>query len=213
MNLDLELIELELRKRTAFDHQCGQKQNDRWDGLTDFVYDYWKWEAVVQAIKAIVEAYDLPKRKFFNYAANRWFNFWSEMAVEQIFVESTHVIPSVDRKNRLVDFTLNGVDFDHEILVYPKDFGQTFFYAQNHGEELLRWFFKNQNQGQQEGSSNTLLMVLHAENDAHWKLKAEVIWLKNIIEDHLKYFKPSELKSIQVGEGKTVYTDLIWAEK
>ena len=50
MNLDLELIELELRKRTAFDHQCGQKQNDRWDGLTDFVYDYWKWEAVVQAI-------------------------------------------------------------------------------------------------------------------------------------------------------------------
>lgn len=213
MNLDLEKIETELKKRLAFDYQWGQRQNDDWDQLTNFIYDFWQWEAVVEAMKATVEACDLPKRDLFNYAANRWFNFWSAMAVEQIFARSEHVIPSLNRKNRLVDFSLYGVEFDHKTSVFPKGMGETFYYCQKHEGELLNWLYKNQSQEGRKHMGNRLFIVVYAADGEHWKLKAEISWLQSVIEDYLKYFKVENLREMQVENGTSVATDILWAVK
>ena len=81
VNLDLENLQHQLQQRLAYPYKWGKKQNDEWDAYTNFIYKFSDWNVVVEAMKATVEAYQLDKRELFNYAANRWFNFWSAMAV------------------------------------------------------------------------------------------------------------------------------------
>ncbi len=213
MKYDIFHIENQLQQRLPYAYIWGQKQNDQWDKYSNFIYDLPNWDAVVQAMQATLEVYPLNKRDFFNYAANRWFNFWSAMAVEQIFCELENVIPSQNHKNRLVDFSLNGIDFDHKTSVYPKGFKQTLHYGQTHEEELLQWLYKNQSQQQRKHLENRLFLVVHATDGEHWKLKAEITWLKSKVENYVKNFQPTQLKQLQLGDKHTAFADIIWAVK
>ncbi len=212
MNLDLTYIENQLKQRLPYPYQWGKKQNDKWDNYTNFIYDFLSWEAVVEAMKATTEAYGLNKRELFNYAANRWFNFWSAMAVEQIFTEIDGVTPSLNHKDRLVDFNLRGIDFDHKTSVFPEAYKQTFYYAQHHHEELLYWLYKNQSQQQRKHLENRLFIVTYAEDGEHWKLKAEIRLLKQCIQKYVSTFDASKLEQLQLNN-KSIYSDIIWAVK
>ena len=213
LKYDIFHIEKQLQKRLPYTYSWGQKQNDEWDQYTNFIYNIPNWEAVVDAMQATLKVYPLNKRDFFNYAANRWFNFWSAMAIEQIFSELENVTPSHNHKNRLVDFSLNGIDFDHKTSVFPKGFRQTLFYAQSHEEELLQWLYKNQSQQQRKHFANRLFIIVYAGSGEHWKLKAEISWLKSKVENYVKNFNPSQLKQLGLEEEQTTFADIIWALK
>lgn len=213
LKYDIFHIEKQLQQRLSYAYNWGQKQNDEWDQYTNFIYNIPNWQAVVEAMRATLEVHPLNKRDFFNYAANRWFNFWSAMAIEQIFSELENVTPSHNHKNRLVDFSLNGIDFDHKTSVYPKGFWQTLFYAQKHEEELLQWLYKNQSQQQRKHLENRLFLIVHAADGEHWKLKAEITWLKTKVENYVKHFSPSQLKQLPLEEDRTALADIIWAVK
>lgn len=142
--LELGNIENELRKRLQYHYHWGQKQNNLWDGYTDFIYNTPIWEALVPKMETAFQKYGLDKKNLFNYAANRWFNFWSAMAVEQIFTEMDGVEKVAETKDSEKDFYLFGIPFDHKTSVFPKQFEKNFEYAQNHKAELIEWFYKNQ---------------------------------------------------------------------
>ena len=213
MNYSLERIENELKKRLPYAYNWGRKQNDKWDNYTNFIYDYLEWEAVVTAMKATAEAYNLDKRELFNYAANRWFNFWSAIAVEQIFTEIEGITPALNSKNRLIDFNLFGINFDHKTSKFPKKFQQTIYYAQTHEEELLYWLFKNQSQQQRKHLANRLFIIVYAENGEHWKLKAEISWLTQVILKYVATFDASKLKKLEFQNQKSALSGIIWAIK
>ncbi len=212
VNLDLENLQHQLQQRLAYPYKWGKKQNDEWDAYTNFIYKFSDWNVVVEAMKATVEAYQLDKRELFNYAANRWFNFWSAMAVEQIFTEIEGVTPSINLKDRLVDFNLRGIDFDHKTSVFPSGFQQTLYYAQNHHEELLYWLYKNQSKQQREHYQNRLFIMVYAEDGEHWKLKAEIDLLKQCIQKYVSTFDASKLQQLQFN-GNAIVSDIIWAIK
>jgi len=212
VNLSLTYIEEQLKCRLPYTYVWGRKQNDLWDGYTNFIYNLPEWEAVLEAMQATIKAYGLDKKELFNYAANRWFNFWSAMAVEKIFTEIEGVTPSINHKDRLVDFNLRGIDFDHKTSVFPKNFKQTLFYAQNHEEELLYWLYKNQSQQQRKHLENRLFLMVHAKDGQHWKLKAEIGWLKQIIQKYVSNFDAANLSRLQL-EDKTSLAGIVWAEK
>ncbi|WP_240462923.1 hypothetical protein [Mesonia aquimarina] len=213
MKYDLEQIETELKKRLPFSYQWGVKQNDEWDRYTNFIYRFQSWEAVVTAMKATAEGYNLDKRKLFNYAANRWFNFWSAIAIEQIFTEVNGIIPALNSKNRLVDFNIFGINFDHKTSKFPQGFQQTFYYAQRHEEELLYWFYKNQSQQQRKHFGNRLFIIVYAENGEHWKLKAEISWLKQVILKYVATFDASKLKKLEFDNQQSALATIIWAHQ
>lgn len=203
-------IETQLKNRLQYPYKWGKKQNDHWDDYTNFIYDYADWDAVVQAMKAIINAYGLDQHELFNYAANRWYNFWSAMAAEQIFSEVEGVVPALNEKNRLIDFSLFGINFDHKTSVFPKGFKETMGYAQNHEEELLYWLYRNQSQQQRKHFENRLFIMIYAENGAHWKLKAEIGLLKAKIQQYCRNFHPTQLKKLHLPNGKIALADLVW---
>src|SRR5690606_28681227 len=114
MSLEFENIEKELKKRHQFPYKWFRKQNDVWDSYTRFIYQISNWEVLVQNIKSVAESRKLEEQELFQYAANRWYNFWSAKAVEQIFSEIDGVETVAESKDSEKDFYLFGIPFDHK---------------------------------------------------------------------------------------------------
>ena len=192
MIFELNQIETELKKRLAYPYKWGRKQNDHFDKLTNFVYHIPTFDETLKEIENRFRK-DKEHRNISNYALNRWYNFWSAQAVEKIFCSLPNVKPAIDEKDRLVDFTIDGVTFDHKTSIFPKNFPYQIKDAISKTDELIKWLYKNQSQQQRKHLKNRLFIVLYSSTGEHWKLKAEISWLKERIEKYMKGFNPNFL--------------------
>lgn len=208
--MNINLVEAELKKRHTYIYKWGLKQNDAYDKQTNFIYNIKTFEELLGEIKRKFGNQKAPGN-IANYAINRWYNFVSAAAVENIFCSLPNVIPAKDSKDRLVDFSINGITFDHKTSVYPKNFTLGINEARKKPEVLIKWLYKNQSQQQRKHLKNRLFIVLHNNNGEHWKLKAEVKWLQKLIEDYVKIFDKNSLKQFEFEKEVKTYSDIIWA--
>lgn len=211
--LNLHTVEKELRKRHQYPYKWFRKQNDEWDKYTNFIYKTPNWEMLIDKITTLAELERLDRDHTFQYAANRWYNFWSAQAVEQIFTERKGVESVSEKRDSEKDFYLFGIPFDHKTTVFPKHFNKTFQYAQDHKSELIEWLYKNQSTQKRFHLKNRLFIVVYAKNGEHWKLKAEILLLKKAIERYVASFKPEQLYSFTFVEKHSTLSDIIWISK
>jgi hypothetical protein len=210
MKQSLTEIENELKKRLTYPYKWGQKQNDNFDKQTNFIYHTFLFEDILKEIETRFkskENYD----SYLNYTINRWYNFWSAQAVENIFCSLPNVNPAIDSKDRLVDFTIQGAAFDHKTSIFPKNFPYKINDAIKRTDELIKWLYKNQSQQQRKHLKNRLFVVLYSRNGEHWKLKSEIMWLKERIEKYIIGFNPDFLLKFNLETGQPTLADIIWA--
>lgn len=206
-------IENELKKRHSYPYKWYRKQNDEWDGYTKFIYQISKWDNLVQKIALLAESQNLNKHHIFQYTSNRWYNFWSAKAVEQIFIEIEGINAAINPYDSEKDFHLFGIPFDHKTSVYPKQFGKSFQYAESHKAELIEWLYKNQSTQKRYHLKNRLFLVVYNTNGEHWKLKAEISMLKAIVEKYVANFRKEQLQSFYFIEKQQTLSDIIWFSK
>jgi len=210
MKYTLAEIELELKKRLAYPYKWGQKQNDNFDKQTNFIYHTFSFKELLSEIDKRFKSNN-NYSSFFDYTINRWFNFWSAQAVENIFCSLPNVKPALDSKDRLVDFTIDGVSFDHKTSNFPKNFSFNINEAIKKTDELIKWLYKHQSQQQRKHLRNRLFIVLYNGSGEHWKLKSEIIWLKERIEKYMMGFNPDYLLKFNFEQNKETLSDVIWA--
>lgn len=209
--MNLILVENELQKRLNYPYVWGRKQNNSFDYETNYIYNIFNFDELLQEIKL---RHKTNYEEYFNYAINRWFNFWSAYAVEKIFCLNDGVSPALNSRDRLVDFTLRGIKFDHKTSVFPKGFNKSLNFAVSNPEILTEWLYINQSQQQRKHLKNRLFIVLYdSVNFEHWKLKAEISWLKNIIDDYVESFDHNDLITLNLSGFELIKTDVIWAIK
>ncbi|MDX1701915.1 MAG: hypothetical protein R3250_14915 [Melioribacteraceae bacterium] len=211
-DISLSQIETELKKRLTYPYKWGRKQNDYFDKISNFVYKISEFDDVIKEINNRFKK-DKEHKNIANYALNRWYNFWSAQAVEKIFCSLPNVKPALDSKDRLVDFTIDGVRFDHKTSIFPKNFTYKIDGAIKRTDELIKWLYKHQSQQQRKHLKNRLFIVLYAYDMDHWKLKSEISWLKERIEKYMKGFNPNYLLKFQLEKGHYTLADVIWAIK
>ena len=210
MKYSLTEIESELKKRLVHSYAWGQKQNDTFDKQTNFIYHTFLFEELLKEIDKRFRSekdFDL----YFNYTINRWYNFWSAQAVENIFCSLPNVKSALDSKDRLVDFTIDGESFDHKTSIYPKNFPYKIEEAIKKTDELIKWLYKHQSQQQRKHLKNRLFIVLYSKDGEHWKLKSEIMWLKDRIEKYMQGFNPNYLLKFEFEKDKVTLSDVIWA--
>jgi hypothetical protein len=210
MNVDPVKIEVELKRRLAYPYKWGRKQNDEFDRLTNFVYRIPSFDEVLMETSDRFKK-DKEHQNIANYALNRWYNFWSAQAVEKIFCSLPNVKPALDEKDRLVDFTIDGVTFDHKTSIFPKNFPYPIEEAIKKTDELILWLYKHQSQQQRKHLKNRLFIVLYSADSEHWKLKAEISWLKERIEKYMQGFNPHYLLKFPLEKNQETLSDVIWA--
>ncbi|MCX6149981.1 MAG: hypothetical protein NTX22_05585 [Ignavibacteriales bacterium] len=210
--MELLQIEIELKKRLDYPYNWGMKQNDIFDNLTNFIYHTEKFLDLQKNIK---ERFDkrVDYELLSNYAMNRWFNFWSAHAIEFIFCTLPNVKPAKNHKDKLVDFEIMGISFDHKTTVFPKKYNKTIEEAQKDPIDLIRWLYVNQSQQKRKHLKNRLFIVLQSHDGENWKLKAELFWLKELIKKYVADFNSNKLFRIDLDENNFVQADIIWGIK
>jgi len=202
--MDLVRVETELKKRLIHPYKWGRKQSDDWDAKTSFIYTTYSFEKLLEKTASFDE-------KVRDYALNRWYNFWSAEAVENLFSLHEKVTPNKNKFDKLIDFTINTTCFDHKTTVFPKGFNQTVAYAKSNPTELIQWLYLNQSQESRKHLKNRLFVVLVEKNNEHWKLKAEINLLKTAIDSYVEKFNCDSLIQINL-ENNAILSDLIWVE-
>ena len=204
--MDLPRVERELKKRWAYPYRWGRKQSDSWDRETNFIYTTY-------SMNSLIRKTDHFNEELRNYAFNRWYNFWSAMAVEDIFASHPTVTPNRNSYDKLIDFRIEGIPFDHKTSVFPKGFGQSFAYARAHERELIEWLYLHQSQEGRKHLKNRLFILLYdAVTMQHWKMKAEIMQLKSAIDHYVAHFSPKNLHRFDFKEGEA-FSDMIWVAK
>ena len=205
-SIDLERLEVELKKRVELPYIWGKPQFDNWDKITNFIYETHTFSDLK---KRTISLSDDIK----NYAFNRWLNFWSAKGVEQIFTSQENVIANKNKYDKLVDFKINNIPFDHKTSIFPQGFKKDFRYALDNNKELIQWLYENQSQEGRKHFENRLFIILfNKSGKEHWKLKAEIIFIKQYIEEYIKNFSENKLEKINFNN-KEVLSDIIWIIK
>lgn len=210
MAITLEMREQELKKRFTHPYEWGQHQKDEWDNLTDFVYHIFSFEALLKEIESRFKA-EPVLNEIVNYGMNRWYNFWSAKAIEQIFCSHPGVRAARDSNDRLREFRIGDLSFDHKTSTYPRGFNHDLDFGQKHPRELIEWFYTHQSQQRRKHYENRIFVVLYATDGQHWKLKAELAWLESIIQSYLDHFDASKLFRYKFEGKRETVADLLWA--
>ena len=204
--MDLQILEKALKLMWQYEYKWGRKQQDNWDQKTNFIYDtrtFWELQERVASFE--------PKLK--NYTINRWYNFWSAMLVEYIFSQHKNVIANKNSYDKLVDFSINGISFDHKTSVYPRQFPKWYEYGKQNKKELIEWLYENQSQQWRKHLSNRLFIVLcDSQTQEHRKMKAEISLLEEAIDRYMNSFDEDKLCKLDFWNGE-IYSDIIWVEK
>lgn len=214
--LTISAIEEELKKRIIYPYYWGRFQNDIWDKSTLFIYKTFYFDDLITQIKIHFNNLksDTSFVLYFNYAINRWYNFWSAKAVEQMFSQNPKVRLNKDSYDKQIDFWINNIPFDHKTTIFPKGFKKSFTYAQQHPKELAQWLYQNQSQQGRKHLKNRLFVVLYQKNGAHWQLKADLKRIKYHVEKYLTNFMADRLINLSFKtENKPILTDIIFVIK
>ena len=205
--MDLLLLEKQLKKRLEFPYSWGKKQSDEDDKKTAFIYSARTFSKLLESCQNLDE-------ELRNYAFNRWLNFWSAKGVEQIFCKDEKVKPNYNQYDKLVDFRINEIPFDHKTSVFPKAYPKTLEEALENKEELILWFYKNQSQEGRKHFKNRIFLVLYNKENVneHWKLKTEILYIKTIIEKYVSVYNSDNLVKLNLN-GEEVWSDIIWIIK
>lgn len=203
--MELLFIEKELKKRLQFPYRWGRKQQDSWDIQTGFIYRTPTFEELLSKTSHFSK--DLK-----DYAFNRWYNFWSAVAVELMFCNHEMVHPNPDKTDKLFDFKIGELPFDHKTSVFPKGFGRSLEFAKENKAELIQWLYNNQSQEGRKHHKNRLFVVLFSNDDLHWKLKSDLSLINEKVTEYLKGFNSDNLIQLDFPEGK-VLSDIIFIEK
>lgn len=211
-NKSLTEIENELKKCLSQQYVWGRKQNDVFDKATNFIYDIFYFDELIKEIdKRFLEGEKYEDFK--HYTLNRWYNFLSAKAVENIFKSHPKVTKPNSVKDKFVDFYIDNIPFDHKTTVFPKGFNKSLSESRNKPEMLMEWLYKNQSQQRRKHFHNRLFILLHSSDGEHWKLKAEISTLRSHILNYLDNFNPENLKLFNFQLKKKTYSDIIWIVK
>jgi len=210
MNSEIENISGELNKRLAYPYKWGTKQTDVLDQQTKFIYKTPFFDDLLKIIDdRFIDTENFEQIK--NYTLNRWYNFYSAMAVEAIFKTHSKVKPAKNSKDKEVDFFIDDIPFDHKTTVFPKGLKMNFNEAINQPGNVVKWLYDNQSSQGRFHLKNRLFVVLYAKDGKHWQLKAHLKKIERAVDQFLNNFKTSKLLQLKIDEDKAcTYSDLIW---
>lgn len=212
MKIEINEIETELKKRLKYPYLWGRKQNNDYDHRTNFIYKIFDFSELLEKIDNNFHG-SKEYENWFNYTLNRWYNFWSATAVEKIFCSLPNVKPALNKYDKLVDFEINGIKFDHKTSVFPRTYTKSFEYAKANPKDIIRWLYVNQSQQQRKHFKNRLFIILYNSKGLHWKLKAEISLLKGSIISYVNNFQEESLIKFDHKNSFGILSDVIWIQK
>ena len=201
--MNLEQLEKDLRKRLEYPYKWGTRQTNALDQQTNYIYSIPRFDDLLEKLRS-------ESAFIQNYAMNRWFNYNSAMAVEYMFAQNSVVTPHHNRRNKLIDFSLCDINFDHKTSVFPKSFGFGIDYAMANKELLIQWLYVNQSQEGRKHLGNRLFLIMYdSVAGEHWKIKAQLERINKAVDAYINNFQEENLITLDI-ENNSPLSDTIF---
>jgi hypothetical protein len=164
----------------------GRVQNDAWDRLCHFIFRVRSAEGVEERAKDIARAASVDPEEFSHYVLRRWYCFWGARLAELLFLTHTNVVAGPPR-DRLVDFTIDGVPFDLKTSDVPVALAGLLADPVANASTVATWLYRHQSRERRFHLANRLFLVLHQPNapDQAWRLRGDVAALRSGIDRFL----------------------------
>lgn len=204
--LFLKAMENELKKLDNYSWQ-NVKQNDYLDRKTRFIYSIYFYNELLSKIK---EA-GLNENEA-SYAKTRWYNYHSAKITESLFANSPKVKANLNQYDKLVDFSIDDINFDHKGTVFPAKIPYTLRQCFFNKKILIDWLYDNQSSQGRYHIGNRLFIVFYdLKEQKHWRLKSEISLIKNAIQNYLNTFNKDNL--ITFSKERNILSDVIFIIK
>jgi hypothetical protein len=203
-----EFLEEQLKQRLQYPYDWqGKRQNNINDRLTNFVYSHPRFEDFLKECESRGLSPEL-----FQYALNRWYNFWTAYGAEKVFTSYPGVEPARE-KSATEDFYIEGVPFDLKQSVCPKGFKKSVRRCSEiEGEErrnFVEWMYENQSQRYSTHYGNKLFVVYDDRGGEHWKMKSDLGRLNEKVRQFIKGFDLLGLERFRFKPGFLTFSDLL----
>lgn len=201
---ELKVLESELKRATTlFNYDFPIKQTKEMDTKTNkFVYQCEKLDDFLTDL-AFLELSDLEK----TYTIARWYNFQSSRGFEGAFVLALGATKNADDRQKFVDFSLYGRNYDLKTSVFPRALKNDESWL-DRPYELTEWMYANQSQSSRHSNYNRIFVVVHNRNGQHWKVKAEPYQLYLFLSKYKNEIRQT-MFWLKLPDGRNVHTNLI----
>lgn len=189
----MEQLQEELNKALVNLQSWGNKQNDRFDYCTDYIYKVQSYSELEEKTKETCESKNLDYDKVFRYALNRWFNLQISNFAEKQFLEYDIVEDEPNQRSKEIDFYINSIPFDLKMSVFPKWFGKDIDYATEHKTELIDWLYSNCSQERRLHNGNKIFIVCYSSDGNHNKVKSNLWYIKEAVDNYMKSYNEGDL--------------------
>ncbi len=200
-------LEADLKRCLGMISTRWPRQNKAMDVKTKFIYDAKYLDDCLQKIEE--EGVDKE------YTLHRWYNYHTSTYCEYIFCDYGAVHDKNER-NFYVDIYIDGIAFDVKLTVYPQELSDKPYdlKTRNGKDDMIRWMYKNQSQGNRKQMDNRLYVVCDGDSAAkNLAMKCDFDTLRKRIKAYMDFIKEHGINKLDITDNGTVhslYTDLIY---
>ncbi|HLZ09948.1 MAG TPA: hypothetical protein VKT80_15270 [Chloroflexota bacterium] len=164
----------------------GRVQNDAWDRLCHFIFRVRTADGVAERARGIALPAGVDPKEFADYVLRRWYCFWGARLAELLFLTHPNVLAGPP-KDRLVDFTIDGVPFDLKTSEVPIALAGLLADPGANASTVAAWLYRHQSRERRFHLANRIYLVLHQPNapEEAWRLRGDVTALRASIDGFL----------------------------
>jgi hypothetical protein len=196
-------LQEELSKCKPYLEQNWEKQNNKDDSNTGFIYFCQKLEQVL----------DLSKTNEVNevYAVHRWYNFMTSKEIERIFCD-LGATSEKDIRNHEIDLYIKGISFDIKLSIVSNKFEIKDPLTGRKGKEnYLKWLIENQSNENRKHSENKIYVIIDSDTYINKLMnKSNFIPIKLMCAAFMEYYLKKDFNKIKLENGKEIFADLIY---
>lgn len=177
-------------------HKWGAIQNDKGDRETGFIYYINTYELLEKLCKL--------NESNFDYAINRFYNFWCSANCEKMLCE-LGAEKVQDVKDHDKDIFIKKIPFDVKLTILSSRAPQCNLEIRDGKDKLIKWLIENASKESRQQNCNRLFIVCVAETyEEMQRLKSNQEKISKALFNFMKYYYNKELNKVE-----NIYADLI----
>lgn len=194
--------ESEIKKAIPYLMNKWEKQNDKSDDDTNFIY-------YCQELRQVI---DLAKTNNCDscYAIHRWYNYQCSKQVENLFCKYG-AVHWQNEKDHDIDFTIQNIPFDLKLsIISDKYNGDRNLSKRENKDKYIEWLKENQSMENRKHIKNKIYVVCKAQKHIYNKLicKSNFRVIEAKIQSFMAYFRDN----IDKYKSQDVINELIFVE-
>ncbi|MEM2174761.1 MAG: hypothetical protein QXI58_03970 [Candidatus Micrarchaeia archaeon] len=166
--------------------------NIAYNNAGSFLFRIFDFEKLIKKIRETIREKRFSE-EFEQYTINRWYNYLTQLIVQDFFARHPRVRIEENRRSLYVDIYIDGNPFDIKMTPLPKAFAKKFEEVFKNPTDLIKWLYESEGAHRFHTSPKIFIVVVDLDDfQASWKLKRQFDVIEKVVNKYLEKTRGSE---------------------